>query len=149
MTSLSRAGTGSSSGFACTVESRLTLIDGVCTRARDLLERQGLGTVQFDVDLLLREFMVNAMEHGNGLDAKKKVAVDVRIGPKWIVLQIADEGSGFRWRSRIRTLPEELSTSGRGLAIGAFYAHRMRFNNPGNRVTLWISKTTRKENQGL
>lgn len=149
MMSLPRADTGSSSGFACTVESRLTLIDGVCIRARELLDRLGLGTVQFDVDLLLREFMVNAMDHGNQLDPQKKVAVDVRIGPKWIVLQIADEGPGFCWRSRIRTLPEELSTSGRGLAIGALYAHRMRFNNAGNQVTLWISKIKRKEDQGL
>ncbi len=149
MTSLPSADSLSSSGFTCTVESRLTLIDGVCTRARDLLERQGLGTFQFDVDLLLREFIVNAMEHGNGLDPSKKVAVGVRVGPKWIVLQIEDEGPGFRWRSRIRTLPEESSTSGRGLAIGALYAHRIRFNNAGNQVTLWISKSTRKDSQGL
>ncbi|MBL7647294.1 MAG: ATP-binding protein [Candidatus Hydrogenedentes bacterium] len=138
-----------SAGFAFEVESRLALVDDICVTARELLGRHGLEHVQFDVDLLLREFIVNGMEHGNGLDGKKKVAVDFRIGPKWIVVRIQDEGPGFRWRTLSRTPPEEVSTSGRGLAIGALYAHRVRFNNAGNQVTLWISKTTKKESEGL
>ncbi len=138
-----------SAGFACEVASSLELVDGICASARDLLGRHGLERAQFDVDLLLREFIVNAMAHGNELDAKKKVMVDFRIGPKWIVVRIQDEGPGFRWRTLSRTPPEDASTSGRGLAIGALYAHRVRFNNAGNQVTLWISKTMRKESEGL
>jgi serine/threonine-protein kinase RsbW len=140
---------GNSTGFACTVASRLELVDGICGSVRDLLGRHGLEHVQFSVDLLLREFVVNAMEHGNGLDPGKRVTVDVKIGPKWVVLRILDEGPGFRWRTMSRTPPDEISTSGRGLAIGALYAHKLRFNNAGNQITLWISKTTRKENEGL
>lgn len=140
---------GNSTGFACTVASRLELVDEICASVRDLLGGQGLESVQFSVDLLLREFVVNAMEHGNSLDPKKKVVVDVKIGSKWVVMRIQDEGPGFRWRTLSRRPPDEMSTSGRGLAIGALYAHRMRFNNAGNQITLWISKTTRKENQGL
>lgn len=149
MNSEAHAFTDTCAGFARTVVSRLDLVDGICASARDLLEQHGLEDVQFSVDLLLREFLVNAMEHGNGLDVTKKVEVSVRIGPKWIVLRILDEGSGFRWRTLSRTLPGEMSTSGRGLAIGALYAHRLRFNNAGNQVTLWIGKSTRKENQEL
>lgn len=143
------ARTGSAAGFACTVASRLELVDGICASARDLLGHHGLECIQFSVDLLLREFIVNAMEHGNRLDANKSVALDIRIGSKWVVLRILDQGPGFRWRGLSRTPPEASSPSGRGLTIGALYAHRMRFNNAGNQVTLWISKTTRKESQGL
>ena len=103
-------------GFACTITSRLDLVDEVCASARELLCQHGLERAQFDVDLLLREFLVNAMVHGNGRDAKKKVTVDFRIGPKWIVVRIQDEGPGFRWRTWSRTPPEDASTSGRGLA---------------------------------
>ncbi len=149
MKSVVPARTANSTRFACTVGSRLDLVDGVCASALELLEQHGLESLQFNVDLLLREFIVNAMEHGNGLDERKKVEVEFGIGPKWIVVRIADEGPGFRWRTRNQSLPEESAASGRGLAIGALYAHRVRFNNAGNQVTLWISKTMRKENQGL
>lgn len=147
----SRAGArrGKANSFTRSVPSRVEEVEGVCALARDLLAGAGLEKRQFDVDLLLREFMTNAVIHGNGSDRKKRVGVDFRIGPKWIVLHITDEGPGFRWRTKSRIPPDERAASGRGLAIGALYAHRTRYNNAGNQVTLWIGKIKEKESQGL
>lgn len=136
-------------GFTLSVSSRREEIDRVCERARELLASTGLSSRHFDADLLLREFMTNAMIHGNGLKPEKSVEVDFRVGPKWIVTRITDEGSGFSWRSKTRKVPEENETSGRGLAIGALYAHRVRYNKAGNQVTIWMSRTKGKESQGL
>ena len=148
MSSGSEAETTGLKGFNRSVPSRMEEIDGVCTDARQVLEAAGLEIRQFDTELLLREFMANAIEHGNGLAAEKQVSVDFRIGPRWIVVRIADEGTGFPWRERHWHPPGESETSGRGLAIGALYARRVRYNSAGNQVTIWISKSTEKESQG-
>lgn len=134
-------------GFTCFVPSNLANVDEICDRAHGLLEKSGLVDRKFDVDLLLREFVTNAMEHGNDMDRKKRVGVDFRIGAKWIVLRISDEGPGFPWRTQKSEVPDDNATSGRGLAIGALYAQRLRYNRAGNQVTLWISKTRETEGE--
>ena len=126
--------------FNDTILSDLAEVDGVCREARKLLERHGQAEHIFKVDLLLREFLNNAIIHGNCLNARKRVRVSVRVGRTWIVLWIADEGAGFDWRARSLSPPDENATSGRGLAIGAQYAERMQFNRAGNQVTFWIVK---------
>ncbi len=124
-----------------TIFSDLTEVDFVCQDARKLLETLSLIQHGFSVELLLREFLNNAMIHGNGLDAHKQVRVLFQIGIKWIRIQIADEGPGFNWRKARRTPPDPDAESGRGLAIAMIYAHRVRFNRIGNQVTIWIKKT--------
>ena len=113
-------------------------VDEVCQDARRLLSCHNQPDCLFTVDLLLREFLNNAIIHGNRLDARKRAQVEVRIGQNWIVLRVADEGSGFDWWALSRAPPDENALCGRGLAIGAQYAQRMRFNRVGNQVTLWV-----------
>ena len=121
-----------------TISSDLTEIDAICRDARKLLETMSLIQHGFSVELLLREFLNNAMIHGNGLDSHKRVKVSLQIGFKWIRIQIADEGPGFDWRKARRIPPDPDAESGRGLAIAMIYAQRVRFNRIGNQVTIWI-----------
>ena len=120
-------------------------VDAICMDVRAMLGKCGLARHVFAVNLLLREFINNAILHGNHLDADKRVFITVRIGLVWIVLKVADEGSGFDWRQRRLVPPASTDISGRGLAIGELYATRMRFNRTGNKVTLWIRKGDHKE----
>ena len=127
------------------IPSDLSAVDGVCRDVRALLEGHGAADRCFAAELLLREFLNNAILHGNRSDARKLVRMTATVGRKWIVIRIADEGPGFDWRTRRRAPPEVEATSGRGLAIGALYAQRLRFNRAGNQVTLWIVKTATRE----
>jgi serine/threonine-protein kinase RsbW len=127
------------------IPSVLSEVDGVCREVQTLLERHGAASRCFAADLLLREFLNNAILHGNRSDARKQVRVVVTVGRKWIVCRVADEGPGFNWRTKRRTPPEADATSGRGLAIGALYAQRLRYNRAGNQVTFWIGKSATKE----
>jgi serine/threonine-protein kinase RsbW len=122
------------------ISSDLKEVDIVCKAARKHLERHNQAGQAFAVDLLLREFINNSIFHGNRLDVRKLVQIVVRVGRKWIMLRIADEGPGFNWRSMNKKPPNESEISGRGLVIGAQYAQRMQFNRMGNQVTLWIRK---------
>jgi serine/threonine-protein kinase RsbW len=129
--------------------SDLRRVDAVCRDARNLLACQGQGERAFAVDLLLREFLNNAIVHGNRLDPAKKVHVSMRVGRTWIQVTVLDEGNGFDWRSRRRAPPDTDAVSGRGLAIGAQFAQRMQFNHEGNQVMLWIRKDAKKQQEDL
>lgn len=122
------------------IPSHLSEVEDICRASCNLLKEHNLEDNAFAVDLLLREFINNAILHGNGSDAAKQVCVDVRVGRKWIALSITDEGTGFHWRILKRCIPEPSADSGRGLSIGMLYADRMTFNSTGNRVVLFVEK---------
>ena len=123
------------------IPSRLGEVDGVCRDMCSLLRENGLEGACFSAELLAREALTNAIVHGHRREEMKKVRFDLRVGRRWIALQVLDEGPGFDWRKARRAcLPEDTSASGRGLCISALYAQRITFNRRGNRITLWLEK---------
>lgn len=121
--------------------STLQEVDPICLTVRTLLKDHGLNDVAFYVELLAHEFMNNAIIHGNKQNTDKKVIFEIKIGRKWILIQISDEGAGFDWRHKKKSLElSSTATSGRGLAIAAAYADRMVYNRIGNSVRIWINK---------
>jgi len=121
-----------------TIPSNLDEVYAICAETGKMLENRGCASSVFTMDLLLCEFVNNAIIHGNGLDARKRVRVQVKVGRKWIRLRVSDEGKGFDWKSRLRKVAAVTDTSGRGLAIGREYACRLRYNHRGNKVALWV-----------
>jgi len=132
--------TGGASILTRVIPSRLGEVDGFCREAKEMLASHGLHALFFRLDLLAREFINNAILHGNGSDEGKKVTVTMKISRKWLSLVITDEGPGFRWRMMRRKEAEETDTNGRGLSIGSLYADRMVFSGSGNKVTLWLKR---------
>jgi serine/threonine-protein kinase RsbW len=123
------------------IPSRLGEVDGVCREIRSLLTGRGLEGACFSAQLLAREGLTNAIVHGHQRDETKKIEFDLRVGRKWISLQILDQGPGFNWRKARRAPPpKDTAPSGRGLCISALYAQRITFNRRGNRITLWLKK---------
>jgi anti-sigma regulatory factor (Ser/Thr protein kinase) len=112
-------------------------VDTFCCDVRRILTDIGLSADVFPVEMLLRESLNNALIHGNCRDCEKLVRAEVRIGRKWIVLKVADEGAGFSPRKVLNALPGPEMTCGRGLAIYFLYAHRVSFNSKGNQVSFW------------
>jgi anti-sigma regulatory factor (Ser/Thr protein kinase) len=120
---------------------RVSQVDGTCQSLCRTLNANGLGSRVFTVELVARECLCNALLHGNQGDSSKPVTFRLACGPKWIRLETADQGRGFDWRkARTRTLTQD-GTSGRGLIIILSYAHRVRFNQRGNHITIWLSRT--------
>ncbi len=122
------------------VVSDLGQVDALCADAKTMLDNRGESEHAFAVDLLLREFVNNAILHGHASASDKHAKVTVRINRSWIKIQVTDQGPGFNWRLKKKSQPEDDATSGRGLAIGLHYARRMHYNCKGNQVTLWIKK---------
>jgi anti-anti-sigma factor len=129
--------------FRETIPSRLEEAELLCLRIRKLLQNSDLPLLCFPVELLARECLANAVNHGNRNDADKSIVLWFSIGREWVRLQVSDEGPGFAWRKALQKCLDTTEPTGRGLRLYALYAERVQFNRCGNQITLWISKKNR------
>lgn len=96
----------------------------------------------FKLGLVLREALTNAVAHGSARPARKTVCVETRLEPGRAVIAVSDQGPGFDWRKRLPTCdtpPDPTCATGRGLCIMRLYATDVRYNEPGNALTLTVS----------
>jgi serine/threonine-protein kinase RsbW len=92
----------------------------------------------FGVHLSVEEALVNAMKHGNGFDASKKVRFCCHLAQDRVRIQITDEGSGFNPADVPDcTDPENLEApSGRGLMLMRSFMSNIQYNDVGNSLTM-------------
>ena len=92
----------------------------------------------FAVHLAMEEALVNAITHGNGLDANKHVQIFCRLSPDLIRVEISDEGPGFDPSTLPNpTDPDRLECpSGRGVLLMKAFMSRVEWGESGNRVVL-------------
>jgi serine/threonine-protein kinase RsbW len=112
-------------------------------RVLDAVQRHGFsGQPFFAIKLALEEALVNAIKHGNRLDPKKQVRVEVEISPDRFRIGIEDEGPGFdRGGVPDPTSEENLEKcSGRGILLMESYMTRVAWDHGGRRVTLTLVK---------
>jgi serine/threonine-protein kinase RsbW len=98
----------------------------------------------FAVRLALEEALVNAIKHGHKGDRSKEVHLRYQLSPERILLEIEDQGTGFRMQDvPDPTAPENLERScGRGLLLMRSYMMWVRYNRAGNRVSMCRSRRT-------
>ena len=92
----------------------------------------------FGVHLALEEGLMNAIKHGNGSDASKRVHLRCNLSPERIWIEIRDEGDGFNPAVLPDCTAEEnlQAASGRGVMLMRAYMSRVEFNERGNCVTM-------------
>lgn len=92
----------------------------------------------FSVNLAVEEALVNAIRHGNRLDADKQVHVCCKVSPDRLWIQIEDQGPGFDPEQVPDcTAPENLEcTGGRGIMLMKNYMTRVEYSPGGNRVIM-------------
>ena len=106
-----------------TLGSRLENVELAQAAIDETMAGRGAGEeARHWVSLAVREAVANAIQHGNRLDAAKRVDVQARIENGVVEVEVADEGEGFRPEEvRDPLAPENLlRTSGRGI----FYMRR-------------------------
>ncbi|MGN6625022.1 MAG: ATP-binding protein [Tepidisphaeraceae bacterium] len=90
----------------------------------------------FAIKLSLEEALVNAIKHGNKLDATKKVYIEALVGPKQTELSIEDEGPGFERQCVPDPTSEENleKSSGRGILLIEAYMSSVAWTHNGRRM---------------
>ncbi len=130
--------------LVCDTPSHLGAAEGMCLLVRHFLLQISMPEQVFMTELVLRECLNNAIHHGNGGDPDKRIKVTVTAEQHRIRLRVADQGKGFDWRKMTRaSLPNARVITGRGLAMVASYASRIRFNPKGNVISVDISRGRR------
>lgn len=99
---------------------------------------RGVEDCGFELELIAREALCNAVRHGSGNDPSQSVGARLTVYKDRVELCVTDGGPGFDWRARSNLVPSPDCESGRGLCILRLYADRMEFNDAGN--SLCISK---------
>ena len=91
---------------------------------------------RFAVRLALEEALVNAMKHGNRMDASRRVRVAYRASAEQVEIHVADEGEGFDpAQVPDPTADENLSKpSGRGIMLMRCYMDEVTYVCEGREV---------------
>ncbi len=92
----------------------------------------------FAIKLALEEAIVNAIRHGNKLDPKKHISVRYEVTPERIVIEVRDEGNGFKPHAiPDPTEPDFIDRPhGRGIMLMRAYLDEVQFCETGNMVRL-------------
>ncbi|UCE99420.1 MAG: ATP-binding protein [Planctomycetota bacterium] len=121
------------------VPSKPPAIVGVCRRILSEIEAYGFDQEDlFAVHLAIEEAFINAIKHGNKMDANKEVKIDYSVNPDKIEIFMTDLGDGFDPNSvpDPRRGENLYKTEGRGLLLMRSYMDVIEFNNQGNRVRM-------------
>lgn len=118
--------------FSATLEN----IDRVAEETKRFVRRMDVEEHTFDVFLVMREALVNAVIHGSGGDGRKIVSCALRLEDGTLIMEIEDEGEGFDWRGCLAESPDPNSDCGRGLGIMKEYCADVKFNDKGNRLVM-------------
>ncbi|HTU94028.1 MAG TPA: ATP-binding protein [Gemmataceae bacterium] len=96
------------------------------------------GKERFAVQLSLEEALVNAIKHGHKDDPRKEVQLRYHLAPKHLLVEIEDQGPGFKLEDVPDPFAEENRElpCGRGLLLMRNYMSWVQFNDTGNRVTM-------------
>ncbi len=89
--------------------------------------------------IVLRELLVNAMQHGHNYNSNLKVHVRVaHIKGKQFKIIVEDKGKGFDYRNIEQSKLEDVRTiSKRGYVLINKLAEHLEFNENGNCVTVY------------
>lgn len=121
-----------------TFSSTLENVDKACCHTLKFLSK----TIhdfrhEFEINLLMREGLMNAVKHGNAFAPDKLVHFSIRVcQPDTILMEIEDQGDGFKWHGMGQDLPDDYAESGRGIFIIRQYCSLAKYNAKGNHLTI-------------
>jgi serine/threonine-protein kinase RsbW len=121
------------------VASRLEMLEMVQTALHNVAVLAG-----FDEDathymsVAVREAVVNAMKHGNGMSEDKRVAVALVLQPKQLEVSVRDHGTGFAPEAVPDPLAPEnlLKANGRGIFFMRSFMDEVSYSFPPGGGTL-------------
>ena len=126
--------------LAITLCSELDNIDKASNLTKKFLEERGLAALAFDVCLVLREGLSNAVRHAHQLNPQKIINYTLQIRDDELTMEIEDQGEGFDWESTMEQMTGmeqgPLREHGRGFKIMSKYFCEFTYNEKGNKLYL-------------
>ena len=117
------------------IKSTVSATEKVCELIVPELEANNFSQDDiFAVHLALEEACVNAIKHGNKMNADKEIKIDYSVNPDGVEIFVTDEGDGFEPDSvpDPRCGKNLYKPDGRGLFLIRSYMDVVKFNERGN-----------------
>ena len=121
------------------IASRFEMLDVVQTVVTHLATLVGFGEdATHYMSVAVRESVVNAIKHGNVLDAEKRVLIHFTIGDQALEVSIHDQGQGFDPNAIADPLAQEnlLKVDGRGIFFMKSFMDEVTYAFPPQGGTL-------------
>ncbi len=124
------------------ISSEMSLVDRIAADSRRFLNKLGFETFS-EFKLVLRELLINAIEHGNRNQPDRIALCTIALLPGGdgavFKIEVTDEGEGFDHRSLDMSIPEdERQVRNRGFAIINAFSRKIEFNETGNQVAAYV-----------
>ena len=126
--------------YPSTLEAEELLLDDLIAALRDCGVEKGTG---HRFQQAISEAFTNALEHGNKMDEKKLVTVNLVVNEMEILADIIDEGEGGLAAIRRKQPPDILAEGGRGIDLIRMYIDEAVFSeneSGGLKVTLRVAR---------
>ena len=117
----------------------ITELRAVCAKIMSLGKTLNYsGDDLFAVHLAMEEAIINAVKHGNKLDASKSVSVEYDVSPERIDISVSDEGRGFdpSHLADPRLGENIYKMGGRGVLLIKSYMDEVEYSRTGNTVRM-------------
>ena len=120
--------------------SEMKLVDRAVKETREFLCGAGLEQGFSSLKLVLRELLINAVEHGNRKMPTLAVKCSIeKIGESICKIAVEDEGEGFAWKDLSLKIPDDPNKMrNRGYPLVNALSDRIEFNEKGNRVEAFV-----------
>lgn len=119
-----------------TISSETSLIRSVTRVARDYMA-EDYSSHLADLEIVLRELIINAIDHGNHGVKERRVNISLKkLCAKGLEISVSDEGNGFNYNAVDLNLPAIINESkGRGLKLVNALAASVSYEKKSNRLT--------------
>ena len=121
-----------------TFSAELNNIDKASAVTKHFLETTNINYSSFDILLVMREALNNAVIHGCHRNTNKNVLYRVKLDQNELAIEVEDEGDGFDWRAIMKREPQPDWDHGRGFPILKHYCDHIYFNEKGNQLIIKI-----------
>lgn len=91
---------------------------------------------KFELNLIVREVLNNAVEHGNQHEFCRRVRCQMWVEHDALHIKVEDEGEGFDWRHDQRSDLDTMQDGGKGLLLIQTFGFDVSRNDKGNVIFL-------------
>lgn len=131
-----------SSGFECRFPAHVTCVNEMLSRVSTFLAGKCSEQTFFNLSLVLREALNNAVYHGAKQDSSFFISCSAALSQERISFEVLSPGPGFNWRKGLKNDPAgSTDQCGWGMFIISRYSDGFEYNESGNILKFWVNLT--------
>lgn len=123
----------------CSFSADISLVDRLIEQVEQFLNDRCSSRTFFNITILLREALNNAIFHGAGQDKSLTVECSAHLKGDKVTFVITSPGVGFPWKKCLNKDPAgSTSQSGWGMFLIRQYSDGFEYHDSGKKLKFWV-----------